>query len=60
MTTNGLCYCEAPFIDRALPKFMVDRAHLPRPECGIRVEVNRPEWLRRKDRGLLPAKELTR
>ncbi len=56
MTTNGLCYCEVPFTD--VPKFMRDRAHISRPDCGIRVQTPKPEWLRRKDRGLLPAKEL--
>jgi hypothetical protein len=38
---------------------MVDRAHIPNGDCK-RPEPVKPEWLRRKDRGLLRAKELTR
>jgi hypothetical protein len=70
MTSNGLCYCEGLWQDparspsgrplgRALPRFMVDRAHIPNGDCK-RPEPVKPEWLRRKDRGLLRAKELTR
>ena len=52
------CYCEVPFAGRPLPKWMTDRAHIARHDCNRRSEVARPVWLQRKDRGLLPAKEL--
>ncbi len=55
--TNNVCYCEGPWQDRALPKFMVDRAHVPSADCK-RPEPVKPEWMKRKERGLLPAKVL--
>ncbi len=57
---NNICYCEAPWAGREIPKWMTDRAHVANADCNRRAIVKAPEWLARKDRGLLPAKELTR
>ena len=53
------CYCEVPWLGRTLPRRQLERVHIARPECNHRSSVRQPEWLRRRDRGLLVAKELT-
>ncbi len=57
-TAHGLCYCMGPWRNslRVAPR-MLDRAHISTGECD---QGRKPEWLRRKDAGLLRAKELER
>jgi hypothetical protein len=45
--TNNVCYCEGPWQDRALPKWMTDRAHVPGPDCK-RADQPKPVWLRKR------------
>jgi hypothetical protein len=59
---NGLCYCEGPWHGRLedRPASVIDRAHIPGGVgcLSARRPTRVPEWIARKNRGMLPAKEL--
>ena len=60
---NGLCYCEGPWYGRPneRPDSIFDRAHVAGAYGGClaaRRPTRVPEWIARKNRGMLPAKEL--